>query len=554
MKKRMKIGIISLIGVLFLIGFNSGINDTTGYVFSYKMWKLPETYANSDYHMVLGVNATTVDSFINSYNFPFQYEGEGTFNPEIVWGYSASLYTFYFTSTQVYGNYSLNNQSIDIKVSAFWLSGIYYYIKHQVNITYNASGYTVLLQSYSGSGSESTWTKLQEKVFEYYDETLIVKSIEFDVESIMGSGFNTNVKVVVNNNETHPLSEIETYIIWIGNAFTSNYKIYYKLIDFHSIDDLFLIAKMRSLFWESGDNSISQYDWVDIPYIFGTESILWESKPLPPTESPVGTNDSYWTYITFEIIVESTDFIVIGDATINWTIGINITNTREIIGYYPYSTIVNQANMNIDEWGDWGIFNFAKVAFAYILAFLWFLVECIGFFITLIGATVLWYLILQLVTIVIWNILVYWLYIGINWVGFGVLMVFINLPQILAWVIAAIVAGLIYAFSFGTLDFAEIFNNVNNFVLIIVNFIVEYVLVFFAHFDTILLFIVGYLTLIALLYLKILYCKGRGFTNRAKKLQDSLGSYMKPVKLTLSVISKLKEVVMPTTSGDESEK
>ncbi|MDD5014406.1 MAG: hypothetical protein PHW73_04800 [Atribacterota bacterium] len=381
-------------------------------------------------------------------------------------------------------------------------------------------------------------------------------SIMVNIHQAIGifNGDNTNkyglkIEVVIDNNISTYFS-IEHFDSPYGGSILSTFNFYYEKVYilryFEGIRTTVEYPLWGSRFLNMVTGDILCNGWFNCGFLNDIPELT-----IPPS-IPISDEDSrpYWTYIGWEIGVVSTEYIVVGDAMINWTYAFNITEVNSVELKFHYDPI---GSIDTRQWGDWGVFNFLRDGLAWILSLLWFIGQYLIYILVVFFVTVLYFLLLSLLCYLIWNILVYWLLYGINWIGYGLVWVLINLPVILSTVIAAIVAGLIFALSFGTLDFVTIYNNVNSVVLVIVDVIVEYAIVFFTHIDAILLFVAGYVTLIGLLYLKIFYCRGRGYTNRAKKLQDSAGSYMKPVKFVLTGIVIIKEAVMPTTGGNESD-
>ncbi|HEC92909.1 MAG TPA: hypothetical protein ENI51_07975 [Candidatus Atribacteria bacterium] len=310
------------------------------------------------------------------------------------------------------------------------------------------------------------------------------------------------------------------------------------------------------------------------------------SEPEPPSEpNPVTSN--YWTYQSFRII-ESNKIEVVFDDYIDFYndtqyIKVNY-NFTQIKGeaytakfYYDKSAIKELRASNL---GDWGINNWLRdllcnlanvfiTILNAILLFLQFLLFCV----VVAFNYLIMFLAMMIILPFLWNIIVYWIiyalaylwfliYSGLvyvlgliitffSWLYLNVLIPFAEwflntaLPvivEVVALVFAFILALIIWLATLCQGDFNEIFKQTNEMTQTIADFLIDSIVLVIENLPALLQYLMIYITLTAFCYLKMLYAKAKGFSNRVAQLQESLEAYMFPFEQAYKLIVKMKEL------------
>lgn len=341
---------------------------------------------------------------------------------------------------------------------------------------------------------------------------------------------------------------------------------------------------MRSLYG-STDEIFHRY--FNIPYFSQdidvsiplTLPIGSDSNPSEPTP----LTDYYWTYESFETEYYQTVQITVG----NWSVDFNMMRSKSITAKYYYQP----NSVDRDDLGSWKWkikfsdsfsytidFNFMRNAITSIINLVllfaqWIMYLVVGglsYIFMYLGTTILVFL---------WNFLIFYLFTGLIYVLWyvyeglytlllyiweGLVWVYENLfipflywlweyavPVLIDWLIiilAHIITIIIWLITLGEGNYDDIYDNVYTMLRYIADEIIQMIITFLNNFEYIILFILYYLLLTGLVYVRYLYCKARGFNNRAEQLKQAFDVFIIPIQLTLYLFKTTKDLVDPYTS------
>jgi len=223
-------------------------------------------------------------------------------------------------------------------------------------------------------------------------------------------------------------------------------------------------------------------------------------------------------------------------------------------------------------------FNYLRNAITDILNLIFVFFQYLFFLITASLSYIFMYLGINIM-VLIWNVLIYYiftaliwilwylysgLYILANYLWTGLVWVYENLlipflywfweygiPIIIDWLIiilAHIITIVIWLITLGDGDYDAIYLNVYTMLRYIADELIEMTTVFLKNFDYVILFILYYLLLTGMLYIRYIYVKARGFNNRAEQLYQAFKVFMIPIEFTLYLFKTTKGLVSPYTT------
>lgn len=281
-----------------------------------------------------------------------------------------------------------------------------------------------------------------------------------------------------------------------------------------------------------------------LPEFLEMPSINLEVKFTAPQEPDTRTN--YWTYWTSQIAFDEYELLTARatmddgtevDFSYNYTLAVvDLVEAR--FYYYTIDPV---------SWGDWGFFNILRDAVAFILNLVLLSLQFIVYFLLLAFNYIFMYIVVGGLLILVWNILLkYLLWAGL-WLLVGIyLLIFYVLPPVISWifnvlfpllidiialVLTAIFATLIYLFSFGLIPYDDIFEIISTFITQVADFIYTFVMTILEALPTVFLYTFAYIFCVYLIYIRYYFCKARGFKNRAENLYTSYESYLKPAQI-----------------------
>lgn len=233
-----------------------------------------------------------------------------------------------------------------------------------------------------------------------------------------------------------------------------------------------------------------------------------------------------------------------------------------------------------DSLGCWGItifceWNWLRDALCAIVNVTWLFIQWIIFLVGAYGFQVMivWLpcmvLIPFAINIVVWGLwfgiswFFYWVMVGLKtafgaiwaglvWVYENILLPFFAwfwetaIPFLVGVVIllwSLLLTSLLYLISGGTLNWTEVYDNVYAFNSEIANFFITTFSEIFLNADAFLYYTVDFLIILALIYIKYIYCKARGYQNRTKQLYEAYTTYLIPVKFVRQIARGIKDVI-----------
>jgi len=175
----------------------------------------------------------------------------------------------------------------------------------------------------------------------------------------------------------------------------------------------------------------------------------------------------------------------------------------------------------------------------------------------------------------LWNVIIYWLLVVLLGLLFvicvlglfiaGNILYWIDilfdwiLNDVIPWLILAFItiiaflfALLLWALSFGTANFDQIYTQIFDFLYTISDFLVETLNIVFTHLPVILAFLFIYVILTFFCYIKLMYVKAKGYKERTERLAQSLGLYMLPLKFCWNIGIKIYGII-PFIGGGATE-
>jgi len=312
---------------------------------------------------------------------------------------------------------------------------------------------------------------------------------------------------------------------------------------------------------------------ISIPLDLPDGDLTNPDEPEPPTQY-------YWIYETFKTEFHTNIPMNIG----NWSVDFPQMRSSVYTAKYFYQP----ESISRDDLGSWRWkikfsdafsytvdFNFMRNAFKSILNLILLFTQW-TFFLVVASLSYVFMYLGTMILVFLWNVLVYaifyalltilwYLYLGIYlllfyiweglvWVYENLLIPFLQwfwdegIPIIIEWLItilAHIITSLIYLITLGQIDYDATYKNVYNMLRYIADEIMAMILVFSQHLDYLLIFILYYLLLVGLLYIRYIYVKARGFNNRAKQLYNAFEVFSLPIRITIDLFRETKELVNP---------
>lgn len=232
--------------------------------------------------------------------------------------------------------------------------------------------------------------------------------------------------------------------------------------------------------------------------------------------------------------------------------------------YYPYEvfSFINEAIT-----GYWGIFDGIRIGINFIIKFFAdffvnLLIVPIQFFLyllTMVWDTLIIGLIVSGVFVLVWNIIIYYLVVGVlNLVNVLITFVIDLLLPALQWfwdvcvpvimdilveVWSYVLALFLYLLSFGQADYLELQQVISDFGHMIANYLLEMIDVIITYLPSIILYSFAYIILIGFVYVKYIYCKARGYKNRSENLYESYLTYVTPIIQIKNILSGLMDTI-----------
>lgn len=123
-------------------------------------------------------------------------------------------------------------------------------------------------------------------------------------------------------------------------------------------------------------------------------------------------------------------------------------------------------------------------------------------------------------------------------------------------IISFVIATLIWCLTLlsgNPVDFWELFAQINDFIVIIADFIVNTIIYFIQNIPAIILFATNYLLIIGLIYEKVYYCRAKGLVERAERLEMVLSVFLLPFAFIYALIQFCYSLISQGGRGDIKE-
>lgn len=294
--------------------------------------------------------------------------------------------------------------------------------------------------------------------------------------------------------------------------------------------------------------------------IVSPDEVAIPDEPDPPT-------GYYWTYKSYRIVQGNIIYTDVG----NWTVEFTQIDAEQ----YDAKFFYNPQVIRKEQFGSWRIkigdyrvwFNWLRDAIVLILnvvlVFLQFLlflvVASLSFVFMFLGCYILvilynicvYYILIALLWVLWWLWeLVLWLYEVVIWIWANIIYPFLEwcyyvlLPLVidaLIIIIAFLLTCFVYVLTLGQIDFWEMYQMIYDVLWLIVDFVVEFAMIYANNIEYFFLFILWYFLNAALIYLRYLYSRARGNINRAKQLYYTFQIYIAPVVFIWDLLKKLLE-------------
>jgi len=283
-------------------------------------------------------------------------------------------------------------------------------------------------------------------------------------------------------------------------------------------------------------------------------------------DSPKGAE--YWTYNSFRLVSDDIIYTDIG----NWTVEFTPVDVQSYEAKYYYS----REAISKSSLGSWTIkitddikisFNWLRDGIVFILNLILLFLQYLFYLVVASLSFVFMFLGCYIIAFLM-NIVVYYLYIGLCWIVWFLWLLLLWLWKIILWIwlnilypilqwcynvllpllidglimiIAFMITVFIYILTLGRVDFWSTYDNVYDILWMIVDFILEWILVFSNNFEYLLMFILWYLLCAILVYFRYLYSRARGNINRAEQLYYTFQIYISPIVFIWNLLKKLLE-------------
>lgn len=459
----------------------------------------------------------------------------------------------------------------------------------------------VIYDTYTKTWTGSGWLGIaNQQEYNLNDTSIDIESMEIQYHIRYGSGLDGNTKINVQFNAilnynlsivTNEIREFELTGIWsdIEMFQFTDFSYHKKAFDLSnegffndSNNNKRAFNCLRGVRVLRSDTTKEYNRFFVIPYFFDDVDVgvgIEGSTGSGSGSEPEYPSSEYWTYETFRFTYYTSVEINIG----NWTVDYQMSQSETYEAKYFYKS----KSIDEDDLGSWKFkitddikisFNFLRNGItALINTLLWFVqyimylvVASLSYIFMYLGTNILVFLwnylvfyIFQALIYILWYlfegliILLTYIWEGLIWVWENLLLPFFywfweyGIPLIIDWLIiilAHVITIVIWLITLGQSDYDAIYDNVYTMLRYIADEIIQMIITFLNNFEYIILFILYYLLLTGLVYVRYLYCKARGFNKRAEQLKDAFDVFVIPIQLTLYLFKTTKDLVDPYTS------
>ena len=326
---------------------------------------------------------------------------------------------------------------------------------------------------------------------------------------------------------------------------------YIPILNLMTYSNVFLISQIHSFrLCYNSENTNSSSGFID-SFLDVIQSSNWEEEYQT------------WSYSSFSINSSETRNQVYEN--------FNITlDTLEVVSenrLYYYNTEF----IDLSDWGNWGMFDWLRRGLIYVFNTIIFLAQGLMYLLTIAFNYLLVWTFSQII-VIIWNLvlvnlifavlfLIDWLWTAFLLLWDGVMLIFNYIMSLLPisaeaignifelvslFLITAfsiIISALIWVISLGSIDFDVLLNSVIDFSFGIYSGIETAFNILIKFIPYMFLYIIFFINIILLLYLKIMYVKAKGFPKRAEELEKTLDSYMEIIRLGKSIVIFIRDLI-----------
>jgi hypothetical protein len=544
----------------------------------------------------------SVDLFLDIYNYDMLFYSSVLYNKD---ENEFNEYTFQFNES---GQYRLNKFKIRIYSENFSNSFNFYIKNISLNIIYtleNSFGYQALSITYNKQNDATEYqgySMIEFKIYKNYTEykyseineftdnfqtswiryNYVVNISTFEINAHCRYGLNTlDIEITNIKFELYINSQLAiTFNQQDRKAYTGNhYQTYFNYssnnrnyLNLTGIIGNYSYNTLKGIRCLSGSNDLNYDRYFDIP-LFSYDIDVSQRKVIQGTfgvddepDSPKGA--SYWTYQTYRIVQGSSFETEVG----NWSVEYTTIDAELYTAKYYYNKESIKSS-KLGSWtfkiGDWKIsFKFIRNTIAFILNLILLFFQYL-FYLVVASLSFIFMFLGCYICVVLFNIVLYYLYIGICYVGWFIilglgyiwsfivwiyttfLIPFLKwlrytlLPLILDWTIsyfAFALTCLVWCLTLGQIDFWSTYTFIYDTVWLIVRELYQWIITFFNNIIYLLLFALWYIICIIYLYGRYLVARARGFDIKAKKYLYTLTFFFTPFQIIIDWIKGLMDI------------
>lgn len=304
-----------------------------------------------------------------------------------------------------------------------------------------------------------------------------------------------------------------------------------------------------------------------IPDKLSTPSIIEHVDiPTPPS-------DISWEYSSWSLQESNKERLTIGnpiELQVNLADGQNLFNLTTEPWEMEFTHIELKSTTNYftynftksTSWGDWGVWNWLRDGLVAVVNVLEWIYVAIAYAFTLVINGV-WCLLL-LIGLFVYETLIYWLYVGVLWLGwlifiglfylfYIIIQGFILLTNLLIpltlfmfnlinSVIAFVWACIVYLF-YPTGDFWTIYNNMISVLTLFTNALALLIITILVYLPELISIFMYYGVFWGLAQIKKIWVKSKGFVKRTKQIEVVIENLEMPIRAVESLIYRIKRLI-----------
>lgn len=315
------------------------------------------------------------------------------------------------------------------------------------------------------------------------------------------------------------------------------------------------------------DTTISATGFYNLGFISDQLSIDVPTPNEQPDNDDYILDLPYWDIYAWQIEDLSTSVVVIAD-------NFNYTWTSIKSTLYPARHYYDPSPIDPWDWGDWSfVWNWLRDGLCIIVNFILLLLQFLLYLLWASVQLVIGTLLFGLLIPFFWNYIIYaclfagaWvLYWGVQllivvvngiwlllqWVWENLLLPFVTwlletffplIIDLFIYLWSLLISLLLWLLTLGTGNFDQILANVILVNQAIADFLTDLLVDVFTNLPAILSYTVFYALIIVWVYIKYIYAKSRGFTNRTTQLKQAYTTYLIPVNVVRKIIKGIGEV------------